>query len=282
MWSFSTAKCTRCHAPGGPWEGTTTFLRNVIYKLLIKTTANNIIWVTVRISSLPDSLYRVKESQDVSRSCKLLRAKEMPWERQTSWSRSHWTDHALEFQLQEGVCTPSHSLTLSPAAIQNRSYWHCFLLPAHTKPVPLQQAWTWYSFLSHNPPLSNRTLLTLLPLLSTLRTKQLSRVLSFEVARSSPHYLFLAPICVQIPILTEHPWCSSQCHQHSDSWNTHKPHATHHLQHGHPYLQEPHWSFSLYPNLGASWCIFAGFNSLRVPFNFGAIFLGKFHGLELE
>lgn len=275
MWSFSTAKCTRCHAPGGSWEGTTIFLRNVIYKLLIKTTASNTIWVTVCISSLPDSLYRVKESQDVSTSCKLLRAKELPWERQTSWSRSHWADHALEFQLQEGVSIPSHS---QASTCSYPKQILLALLPtarSHQASASTTSLGLIFPLITPTP---NRTLLTLSPLLSTLHTKQLSRVLSFEVARSSSQYLFLAPICVQIPILTEHPWCFS----HSDSWNTHRPHATHHLQHGHPYPQEPHWSFSLHPNMGTSWRIFAGLNSLRVPFNFGAIFLGKFHGLGIE
>lgn len=74
----------------------------------------------------------------MSKSLKLLRAKELPWERQTSWTEiTELPDHALEFQLQEGACT----LSLPRVATQNRSYWHCSLLPAHTKPVPLPQAW---------------------------------------------------------------------------------------------------------------------------------------------
>lgn len=282
MWSFSTAKCTRCHAPGGSREGTTTFLRKVIYKLLIKNTANNIIWGTVCISCLPDSLYRVKESQDTSVSCWGLRSCHGKG-RLTGAEVTELPDHALEFQLQEGVCTPSHSLT------STCSYPKQILLALLPTAHPHQgrasaTSWDQPIFLSsHNTPPSKRTMLTLSTLLSTLPGNQLSRELPFEVVHSSWQYLFLAPICVHIPLLTEHPQCSSQCHQHSDSWNTHRAHTTHHLERENLYLQEPHWSLSLYSKPACPPGIFLLVSMpLRVPFNFGAIYLGKFQGLESE
>lgn len=157
-----------------------------------------------------------------------------------------------------------HSLSLSHfhVATQNRSCWHCFLLPAYSKPMPLPQTWIWYSLLSHNSPLFKRTSLSLSPLLSILPRNQLSRALSFEEAHSSWQYLFLAPICVHISVLTEYPWYSSQCHQHSGvgSWNTHRPHTAPHLQCGNPDLQETHRSFSLYSNLHALLIYFCWFH----------------------
>lgn len=155
MWSLSKTKCTRCHAPGGSRKGSTTFLRKVIYKLLIKTTESNIIWVTVCISCLPDF-----SLPDTSRN--LLRAKELPWEWQTNWRRSHWTSWPCSRILAAGGSM--HSLSLS------RSYPKQILLALlptawPRQPVPLPQTWTWYSLLSHNAPLSNRTSLTLTPAL---------------------------------------------------------------------------------------------------------------------
>lgn len=166
-----------------------------------------------------------------------------------------------------------HSLSLSHfhVATQNRSCWHCFLLPAYSKLMPLPQTWIWYSLLPHNAPLFKRTLLSLSPLLSTLPRNQLSRALAFEEAHSSWQYLFLAPICVHISVLTEYPWYSSQCHQHSGvgSWNRLTGHTQLLTYSVETLIYKKHIDHShCTPTCMPSWYIFAGFISLKSPIQF--------------